>query len=195
MSESLEDAIATLKILQSMYPLPTELVLSPLTTSFLSNTNPSSSDLPDDLECSLNLLLDAHPELTFTISISLPVKLDKRLVMIPRQPDWLSRTNFDTLLTDQVFLLIDHLRSTALSLLQQTQPHNQIIDPHQDSDAKGIEEERVWYWFPSLSSREKRRDLVEYAPSFGLTGFILAGTLDDPEVLGGCISCGILAKH
>jgi hypothetical protein len=35
--------------------------------------------------------------------------------------------------------------------------------------------ERVWFWFPSLSSKEKRRDLVTYAEDSGLTGFVLAG--------------------
>lgn len=36
-------------------------------------------------------------------------------------------------------------------------------------------EYRVWYWFPSLSSREKRDDMVNWAPEYGLTGFVLAG--------------------
>ena len=34
---------------------------------------------------------------------------------------------------------------------------------------------RVWFYFPSLSTREKRKDLVDYAPGYGLTGFVLAG--------------------
>lgn len=34
---------------------------------------------------------------------------------------------------------------------------------------------RVWFYFPSLSTREKRKDLVNYAPRYNLTGFVLAG--------------------
>lgn len=35
--------------------------------------------------------------------------------------------------------------------------------------------QRVWFWFPSLSTREKRKDLVNYAARWRLTGFVLAG--------------------
>ncbi|KAJ1326240.1 DUF1115 domain-containing protein [Microdochium nivale] len=34
---------------------------------------------------------------------------------------------------------------------------------------------RVWFYFPSISTRAKRDDLVRNAPSYGLTGFLLAG--------------------
>jgi hypothetical protein len=46
-------------------------------------------------------------------------------------------------------------------------------DDQPDGAADSLE--RVWFWFPSLSSREKRRDLVTYAEDSGLTGFVLAG--------------------
>lgn len=34
---------------------------------------------------------------------------------------------------------------------------------------------RVWFYFPSISTRAKRDDLVRQAPTYGLTGFLLAG--------------------
>ncbi|KXJ87745.1 hypothetical protein Micbo1qcDRAFT_207936 [Microdochium bolleyi] len=34
---------------------------------------------------------------------------------------------------------------------------------------------RVWFYFPSISTRAKRDDLVRNAPAYGLTGFLLAG--------------------
>lgn len=34
---------------------------------------------------------------------------------------------------------------------------------------------RVWFYFPSISTRSKRDDLVRNAPAYGLTGFLLAG--------------------
>ena len=42
----------------------------------------------------------------------------------------------------------------------------------------GVQEEevRVWFWFPSLSTREKRDDMVNWAPGYGLSGWVLAGT-------------------
>jgi hypothetical protein len=34
---------------------------------------------------------------------------------------------------------------------------------------------RAWFYFPSISTRSKRDDLINHAPSYGLTGFLLAG--------------------
>lgn len=34
---------------------------------------------------------------------------------------------------------------------------------------------RVWFYFPSISTRSKRDDLINHAPSYNLTGFLLAG--------------------
>ena len=34
---------------------------------------------------------------------------------------------------------------------------------------------RTWFYFPSISTRAKRDDIVRYAPGYGLTGFLLAG--------------------
>jgi hypothetical protein len=34
---------------------------------------------------------------------------------------------------------------------------------------------RVWFYFPSLSTRKKREDIVNLAPGYSLTGFVLAG--------------------
>ncbi|KAI1326148.1 hypothetical protein F5Y16DRAFT_375895 [Xylariaceae sp. FL0255] len=34
---------------------------------------------------------------------------------------------------------------------------------------------RAWFYFPSISTREKRDDLVQHAPSYKLTGFLFAG--------------------
>lgn len=37
------------------------------------------------------------------------------------------------------------------------------------------DEFRVWLWFPSLSTREKRDNIVDWAGEYGITGFVLAG--------------------
>ncbi|GAA5921171.1 hypothetical protein JCM3775_004125 [Rhodotorula graminis] len=42
--------------------------------------------------------------------------------------------------------------------------------------ADGDEDEfRVWLWFPSLSTREKRDNIVDWAGEYEITGFVLAG--------------------
>jgi hypothetical protein len=39
---------------------------------------------------------------------------------------------------------------------------------------------RVWFYFPSLNTREKRQNMVDWAPSYSLTGFVLAGKVFHP---------------
>ena len=55
---------------------------------------------------------------------------------------------------------------------------NASIEKPQDSSTSLKPEgplTRVWFYFPSISTREKRDDLINHAPSYGLTGFLLAG--------------------
>nr|RBQ99375.1 hypothetical protein FVER53263_10842 [Fusarium verticillioides] len=47
---------------------------------------------------------------------------------------------------------------------------------------------RVWFYFPSISTRAKRDDFINYAPTYGLTGFLLAGK---PGIL--CLEGGSVA--
>lgn len=89
---------------------------------------------------------------------------------------------------DFVLAMIDQIRTLTPSLV----PAASEPEPPQEAHAHGArntkrgrkrpdhagdgeEEYRVWYWFPSLSSREKRDDMVNWAPEYGLTGFVLAG--------------------
>jgi hypothetical protein len=44
------------------------------------------------------------------------------------------------------------------------------------SDEVEVEDEvRVWFWLQSLSTKSKRDDIVNWAPEYHLTGFVLAG--------------------
>ncbi|GAA5869318.1 hypothetical protein JCM3774_004205 [Rhodotorula dairenensis] len=81
---------------------------------------------------------------------------------------------------DLLLATIDHIRSVTPALLPAP------ADPpaptpraagrgKPDRDGADREEYRVWFYFPSLSSREKRDDMVNWAPEYNLTGFVLAG--------------------
>lgn len=122
----------------------------------------------------------------------------RRATIHATQPSWMSRTAHDALgvslsaagadafasNVDFVLAMIDQIRTLTPSLIPAPEP-----EPPQeahagntkrgrkwaDNAADGEEEYRVWYWFPSLSSREKRDDMVNWAPEYGLTGFVLAG--------------------
>ena len=71
------------------------------------------------------------------------------------------------------FEIIESIRQEVASFLSRpssggqesdsgTKPHNSTIS-------------RTWFYFPSISTRSKRDDLVHSAPSYGLTGFLYAG--------------------
>ncbi|ROW15659.1 hypothetical protein VPNG_02096 [Cytospora leucostoma] len=106
-----------------------------------------------------------------------------------RQPPWMSRAEVAELAsempTDDILAAFDHIQDKAPEYyLHYQQQHNasSTQDPSRSSrpGAAGNDKDdspllRVWFYFPSLSTREKRKDLVSYAPGYGLTGFVLAG--------------------
>ena len=68
-----------------------------------------------------------------------------------------------------VMRVVDFLRDKTLSYTQKKKKEKE----------EGTEETdrvvRVWYYFPSLSTKEKRKDLVEYAKGYKITGWVVAG--------------------
>ena len=91
-----------------------------------------------------------------------------------RQPAWMSKAQVAELAAEMpsqdVFSAIDYLQDTAPAFLIPDSLPPGIIG--QADEAPIV---RVWFYFPSLSTREKRDDLVQVAPGFALTGFVLAG--------------------
>ncbi|KZP31644.1 hypothetical protein FIBSPDRAFT_944715 [Athelia psychrophila] len=199
----LEEQLSTIALLQAMYPLPSELVISSDTATFVdgSAAGPIAKFTPSALDLVLRLLVDDNEALPLELGISLPlVEADAersraRLALV-RQPDFLTRSAYETLAgsfppsdpdvssSEIVLSAIEHVRHEASSLLMQllaesaaaASAKSALQDTGKTAKNNGKERlERVWFWFPSLSTKEKRRDLVEYAPRFGLTGFVLAG--------------------
>lgn len=122
-----------------------------------------------------------------------------------QQPVWLSRTAHDalaaslpsanprTFLSNADLLLetIDYVRNRAIALLPPPASAAELARANGGggggsggrrrraaparADGQDDEEYRVWLWFPSLSTREKRDDIVNWAGDYSLTGFVLAG--------------------
>lgn len=99
-----------------------------------------------------------------------------------RQPSWMSRAQVAELggrmPMDDILAAFDYIQDNAPGYYHQHQQHRQQQYHHQEPSQ--ISEDggpllRVWFYFPSLSTREKRKDLVSYAAGYGLTGFVLAG--------------------
>ena len=171
-----------LSLLQAMYPLPEELVLHPDTASFVDDP---TSKPPSALEMTLRVSLDSYPEKILELFISLT--MDGDLVkIVPRQPAWLNRLAHGTLslsipeydphISPGEYILdsLEALKLTATNLVLE-QASLEAPEVEEEVVIKEIKLERVWFWFPMLSTREKRKDMVEYAPRYGLTGFVLAG--------------------
>ncbi|BGP42883.1 hypothetical protein JCM10450v2_006999 [Rhodotorula kratochvilovae] len=109
-----------------------------------------------------------------------------------QQPPWLSRTAHDALAAslpsanpsafasnaDLLLSTIDYIRNAAIALLPPPETTPRAGGGRRRRTAQPKEDEpefRVWLWFPSLSTREKRDDIVNWAGDYDITGFVLAG--------------------
>lgn len=95
-----------------------------------------------------------------------------------RQPEWMSRAEVAGLAAampgDDVFEALEYIQAEALRFLE-AQLKSSVSS---QKTARGSSSEpivRVWFYFPSLSTRTKRDDLVDNASGYALTGFVLAG--------------------
>jgi hypothetical protein len=128
-------------------------------------------DIPDHRTLGLDLIVpftyegDEHPED--------PPKVKVRI----QQPPWLSRSATNQLMADlpddeDLLGTIEHIKEAAS--LQLEQALNNVNA--QDNPIVGAEPlARVWFYFPSISTRSKRDDFIIHAPSYRLTGFLYAG--------------------
>lgn len=99
------------------------------------------------------------------------------LTYLLRQPSWMSRAEVADLGTDMpqgdILAAFDHVQESAPRFLKKSDAASSQAQDAANTGAGPLL--RVWFYFPSLSTREKRKDLVNYAPRYRLTGFVLAG--------------------
>lgn len=126
-----------------------------------------------------------------------------RIELSLRQPSWLTRSEWETVrplepsideeLVVEYLLECKDLIRRRIEGLPKFQPDADIKPdvgdqgPHSASGSGHGQTksclERVWFWFPSLSSKEKRRDLVTFAEEHLLSGFLLAGEFTSPLIV------------
>ncbi|OAL45165.1 hypothetical protein IQ07DRAFT_591519 [Pyrenochaeta sp. DS3sAY3a] len=125
---------------------------------------PTPHKLHLDLSVPFTYTGDTQPEETPWIKVRI------------QQPPWLNRAATSRLVEqtstgEDVLAIIDDIRQAASQLL--SQPPQTSTD---DADTQITEPlTRVWFYFPSISTRSKRDDFITYAPSYKLTGFLYAG--------------------
>jgi hypothetical protein len=191
--EHMEAQLSAIELLTGMFPeegeleIPSETVRwTEILNEWCAGTQSEEvpSGTPSELSLSLSLVIGEHSDVEtrhILLNISVPIRcLDSDALEPPllryflRQPEWLSKAQVSEFSSSipqaDVFEAIEWIREEA--------PKRLMAKSEEASLGAKVPTEklvRVWFYFPSLSTREKRDDMVNFAPSYQLTGFVLAG--------------------
>lgn len=94
-----------------------------------------------------------------------------------QKPSWLSRAATNQLQDavpegEDLLGTLEHIKEAA-ALAHAESLSSQAASTATISDAGPLV--RVWFYFPSISTRSKRDDFIKFAPAYNLTGFLYAG--------------------
>lgn len=186
--ELIESLLDQIDLLRAMYPDEEELPIDQHTDNLLIDArkwceqeSAGRPAIPNNLSFTLGLKVGEELAMPKQISLSIEAPFtgsaegDSPVLKVRiRQPEWLTKAEVAQLAKglpqDDVLSAIEHVREQANAYLQSSEAAAAV-------STAGIQQAttRVWFYFPSISTREKRDDIVKYAPSYGLTGFLLAG--------------------
>ncbi|GAB1197170.1 hypothetical protein APSETT444_006461 [Aspergillus pseudonomiae] len=183
----MESQLSMIDLLTAMFPSPGELDIPTSTAQCVEKLRDWCQDPAIELSGMPSSLLLAvclpivEGEKTIQVNISIPLQGEGPEIEQPpplnytlRQPDWMSKAEVAGLAAampqDDVLEAFEYVREEALRFLETRQTS---VSEAVAGDAEPIV--RVWFYFPSLSTREKRDDMVNNAPAYSLTGFVLAG--------------------
>ncbi|RAK99409.1 DUF1115 domain protein [Aspergillus ibericus CBS 121593] len=185
--DMIETQLSTIDLLTAMFPNPGELDLPASTAQCVEKLRDWCQDpagalagLPSSILLGVCLPL-ADGEQTIQVNISIPLYSPTPEPDLPpppsytlRQPDWMSKAEVATLAAamppEDVFEALEYVREAATRFLET----RQAVTAETTTGGSGPLV-RVWFYFPSLSTRKKRDDLVNHAAGYALTGFVLAG--------------------
>ncbi|KAI3402061.1 hypothetical protein diail_4035 [Diaporthe ilicicola] len=191
----LEAQLSMVELIRAMYPSSTsisdsaadEIVERVRLWCESSELSGASSNLPSkfSFDMTIPLNVEGSEALSPEIQISIAVPLSSAdteatepppLTYSIRQPAWMSRAEVAELSSGMpahdVLGAFDHIQEHAPRYLR-TASQSQVQPSRPEKGAGPLL--RVWFYFPSLSTREKRKDLVSYTTTYDLTGFVLAG--------------------
>ncbi|KAF1834132.1 hypothetical protein BDW02DRAFT_351854 [Decorospora gaudefroyi] len=94
-----------------------------------------------------------------------------------QQPSWMNNLATSRLSSaipkgEDLLGIIEHIKEAAAQYLIDSKKK---LEENEDAIAETGPLVRVWFYFPSISTRSKRDDFINYAPSYRLTGFLYAG--------------------
>ncbi|RNJ56294.1 hypothetical protein D7B24_007349 [Verticillium nonalfalfae] len=182
-----EHQIGQVDLLMAMFPTEEELtirdeseyILSALKTSIEDGSVPTFSALP---AVALLLTLAIPDPQDPDIHNHAPDEAPRIRVRI-QQPDWLSKAETAHLnaqhseVEEDLFSTVEAIQEAAAQKLKESREAR--VDTTSDAAAAaangGGPLVRVWFYFPSISTRSKRDDFIINAPHYNLTGFLYAG--------------------
>lgn len=188
-AEILETQLSTIDLLAAMFPSPGELEIPESTTQCVEKLRDWCQDpsLPAPQVSSSIYIIVTLPindgEQSINVSVTVPLESENPetvdepppLSYLIRQPDWLSKAEVAEIAASipqsDTLEVFDYIQTEASHLLESKQSQA-TAQPAQKVSGPAV---RVWFYFPSLSTRKKRDDMVNLAPTYSLTGFVLAG--------------------
>ncbi|KAG6357976.1 hypothetical protein INS49_013859 [Diaporthe citri] len=192
----LEAQLSMVELIRAMYPSSTEKsdsttdeMIERLRSWCESSCPPGGSGtVPSRFSFDMTIPLDTEgaealsPEIQISIAVPL-TSTDVEMTEPPpltyslRQPVWMSRAELAELGSGMpagdVLGAFDYIQENAPRYLRNASQSQREESSRPGKDAGPLM--RVWFYFPSLSTREKRKDLVSYTTAYDLTGFVLAG--------------------
>ncbi|KAI9927414.1 hypothetical protein MW887_003026 [Aspergillus wentii] len=188
-ADMMESQLSTIDLLTAMFPSEGELEIPTSTTQCVEKLrawceDPSStmpSGIPENILLAVRLPI-AGGEKVIQVNISIPLQCEDVGIEQPptlsyslRQPEWMSKAEVTrmgaAMPRDDVLEAFEYVQEEALRFLE----NQQSLASENAPSKKSGPIVRVWFYFPSLSTRAKRDDMVNNAPGYSLTGFVLAG--------------------
>ncbi|KAJ5390179.1 uncharacterized protein N7496_001247 [Penicillium cataractarum] len=192
-ADIIESQLATIDLISAMYPSPGELEIPESTTECIEKLRDWCQDptsTPSKIPASISLtvcLPIADGDKTIQVNISVPLQSESQqpidqpppLGYSLRQPDWMSKAEVAELASsmpkDDALEAFEYIQSECVRFLE-TKQSQALASEGTNTDTRSSGPlVRVWFYFPSLSTRKKRDDMVNLAPGYSLTGFVLAG--------------------
>ncbi|RAK73152.1 DUF1115 domain protein [Aspergillus fijiensis CBS 313.89] len=199
----MEMQLSTIDLLTAMYASPEELEIPPASAECLEklrawceDPNPSHAPPPSGIPSSISLYVSlplADSDKRFQVNLTIPLHCAAQPDPKPDhqpppptyslRPDWLSKAEVAKLAASMpadadVFEALTYIQEAAVRLLAEAEAQQDASCSTKSESVAATARGplvRVWFYFPSLSTRAKRDDLVNHAPEYALTGFVLAG--------------------
>lgn len=193
----LESQLAMIDLIRAMYPPPEDESDSSLQDvierlhMFCEDPHlpQDATGLPSSVSFTVTIPIEAEGDSeiaspSIQINVNVPLSTNEEEAVDPppllyslRQPSWMSRAEVVDLGTampqGDILTAVDHIQERAPKYLKSITTTSSRAAKSDEATSGTLL--RVWFYFPSLSTREKRKDLVNYASRYSLTGFVLAG--------------------